>query len=298
MSRSRKALTAAFGGFAPALAWTHPATAGAATAPLPGSLEPWVVGALAISAVLYAIGIVRLWRHAGTGRGVRIGQAAAFVAGWLVVVIALAPPLDPLGARLFSAHMLQHELLMTVAAPLLVVGRPLAVWAWALSLGGRRAIGRFFHHPAWRIPWLALTAPLAAWGVHAAVLWLWHVPLLFDAALADEGLHALQHTAFLGSALLFWWSVLGAATRMGQGIALLSLFTTMVHTGALGALLTLAPTAWYAPYRSTAPALGWSPLEDQQLGGLLMWIPAGLIYAGCALRLAVDWLHDGVRPAL
>ena len=118
------------------------------------------------------------------------------------------------------------------------------------------------------------------------------------AALSDAGVHALQHSAFLASALLFWWSVLGATTRKGQGVALLSLFTTMLHTGALGALLTLAPTAWYRVYEQTAPALGWSALEDQQLGGLVMWVPAGLVYVICGLALAAGWINGRVRPAL
>jgi len=283
---------------APAASSAHPSAPHATRlADLPWSFEPWVIACLAISAALYAFGLARLWRHAGGGRGVRIGQAAAFGCGWLVLVLALVSPLDPLGAHLFSAHMVQHELLMIVAAPLLVLGRPLAVWAWALSLAQRRASGRFFHRPAWRLPWQALTGPLAAWALHAVVLWLWHLPILFDAALADEAVHALQHTSFLASALLFWWSVLGAATRKGQGVALLSLFTTMVHTGALGALLTLAPTPWYAPYQQTAPAFGWSALEDQQLGGLVMWIPAGLVYVVCGLALAADWLHGRPRTA-
>jgi len=295
----RQALSAPLGLLMPVAAGAHadgPDTG--RIADLPWSFEPWVLVALAVSAGLYAVGMLRLWRQAGTGRGVHAGQASAFASGWLVLVLALVTPLDPLGARLFSAHMVQHELLMIVAAPLLVLGRPLGVWAWALPFEGRRALGRFFRRPVWRVGWRAVTGPLSAWGVHAAVLWLWHVPLLFDAALSDAGVHALQHSAFLASALLFWWSVLGAATRKGQGVALLSLFTTMVHTGALGALLTLAPTAWYHVYEQTAPALGWSALEDQQLGGLVMWVPAGLVYVICGLALAAGWINGRVRPAL
>jgi putative membrane protein len=295
----RQALSAALGCLLPVVAGAHAdAPAAGRIADLPWSFEPWVLISLALSAGLYAVGVLRLWQQAGKGRGVHAGQAAAFASGWLVLALALVTPLDPLGARLFSAHMVQHELLMIVAAPLLVLGRPLGVWAWALPFEGRRATGRFFRRPAWRAGWRAVTSPLSAWSVHAAVLWLWHVPLLFDAALIDEGVHAWQHSAFLASALLFWWSVLGAATRKGQGVALLSLFTTMVHTGALGALLTLAPTAWYRAYEQTAPALGWSALEDQQLGGLVMWVPAGLVYVICGLALAADWINGRVRPAL
>ena len=88
--------------------------------------------------------------------------------------------------------------------------------------------------------------------MHAAALWLWHLPAWFDAALARNGVHALQHASFLFSALLFWWSVLGPATRAAHGTALASVFTTMLHTGALGALLALSPVAWYAYAATTA----------------------------------------------
>jgi putative membrane protein len=254
------------------------------------SFEPWVVACLLASAALYAVGLLRLWRRAGPGRGVSNRHAAAFAGGWVALVVALLSPVDPLGTRLFSAHMLQHELLMVVAAPLMVVGKPLAVWVWALPPAWRRGIGAFFHHPAWRVPWLQLSSPLGAWLVHALALWLWHVPALFDAALANEALHTLQHFSFLFTALLFWWSALGQAERIGQGTAMIYLFTTMIHSSALGALLTLSPIVWYPTYLRTAPALGIPALEDQQLGGLVMWIPAGIAYFVAGLLLAMRWI--------
>jgi putative membrane protein len=259
------------------------------------SFEPWVILPLLVSALGYAIGIASLWRRAGAGHGVRLRGASAFAAGWAALVVALLTPLDPLGSRLFSAHMVQHELLMLAAAPLLVLGRPLAVWAWALPQPWRRASGRFFHHPAWRLPWLLLTSPLVAWLLHALVLWLWHVPALFDAALDDPLVHTWQHLSFLLTALVFWWSVLGAVTRKEQGVALVSLFTTMVHTGALGALLTLARAPWYAHYVAIAPLFGLTALEDQQLGGVIMWVPAGAVYIVSGLALARRWIEP--RPA-
>ncbi len=282
--------------FAPAAALAHVASErphGLASSPW--SFEPWVVACLAVSAALYALGLVRLWRRAGRGHGVRASAAAEFGAGWLTLAVALLSPVDTISEALFSMHMVQHELLMIVAAPLLVLGRPLAVWVWALPPTWRSGIGAFFHRPAWRVPWLALTAPLSAWTLHALALWLWHVPVLFEAALASEWVHALQHIAFLGTALLFWWSVLGGVTRRDRGVALLSLFTTMVHTGALGALFTLSTVVWYPSYAASAGAFGLTPLEDQQLGGIVMWVPAGFVYLACALVLAGRWLGEPRR---
>lgn len=248
-------------------------------------LAPWLLFLLAVSAFGYALGVHRLWRNAGRGRGVSVLQALAFWGGWLSLLVALVSPLDPLGGRLFSAHMVQHEMLMVVAAPLLVIGRPLAAWTWALAPAHRRTLGRAFQGRAWSGLWSTLTDPLVAWALHALALWGWHIPAAFDAALANEGWHILQHVCFLGTALFFWWSVLGhdPRGRYGPGHSAAYLFTTMMHTAALGALLSLAPTPWYSPYIATTNALGLDPVQDQQLGGLVMWVPAGLAYVIAAL---------------
>jgi putative membrane protein len=245
------------------------------------SFEPWAAVLLGASALCYALGLRRLWSRAGRWRGVGAAQVAAFGSGWLVLALALLSPLDALGARLFAAHMVQHELLMVVAAPLLVLARPLVAWTWALAPAARRCAGAIARHPAWRRPWRCITAPLPAWLLHALALWGWHLPRFFDAALASDGLHVLQHACFLGTALVFWWSVLGPER---PGVALASLFATMLHSAALGALLALSARPWYAAY--AAPAFGLTPLEDQQLGGLVMWVPAGFAYLFAALAIA------------
>ncbi len=248
------------------------------------NLEPWLVVLLAASAALYALGLARLWRHAGAARGIDRWQALSFAGGWLALAVALVSPLDRLGALRFSAHMVQHEALMIVAAPLLVLGRPLAAWTWALQPPQRRLAGRATRSGAFASAWHAITQPLAAWGLHALALWIWHVPQLFEAALHQQWVHVLQHASFLGTALLFWWTVLGPDPRSrGSGFAIASLFTTMLHTGALGALLSLAPTAWYASYAASAAVLGLDPVADQQLGGLLMWVPGSVVYLTAAL---------------
>jgi putative membrane protein len=229
-------------------------------------------------------------------------QGLAFLGGWSMLVVALVSPLDMLGAAMFSAHMVQHELLMIVAAPLLVVGRPLAVWLWALPARWRLRTGAAVRLQPVKTIWRCITAPLAAWLLHAAALWLWHVPKLFQAALTHPWVHTLQHTSFLTSALLFWWTIFGrhAGTR-ASALSMLSLFTTMVHTGALGALLTLAPGLWYPWYVAPSIALGFDPLQDQQMGGLVMWVPGGFAYLVSALAVATGWLNArtvaGASPA-
>jgi len=257
------------------------------------SFEPWVIFCLLLSIVWYGAGIARLWRKAGNSRKALVHQAMLFALGWLTLVIALVSPVDPLGVQLFSAHMVQHELMMIVAAPLMVKSRPFGVWMWALPEHWRSRVVTAVRWPAIAIPWNVLTNALVAWIVHALALWAWHIPAFFNQAVTDNTIHTWQHASFLVSALFFWWTVFrDGATRAGCGTAILYLFTTMLHTSALGALLTFSATPWYSAYLSSRTALGWDPLVDQQLGGLIMWIPGGLVYLGTALALVASWLQS------
>ncbi|HZQ62198.1 MAG TPA: cytochrome c oxidase assembly protein [Casimicrobiaceae bacterium] len=259
--------------------------------------EPWVLTLVIAAALGYGVGLARLWRHAAIGSGITLGQASAYGGGSLLLAAALCSPLDGLASELFAVHMIQHELLMVAAAPLLVLGRPLATWTWALSPHARVIVGCWTRQRDVAHAWQALTHPLSAFLIHAAALWLWHVPVLFDAALRNEAVHALQHASFLFSALLFWWAVLQPAdARVRGGVAVLYLFGTMLHTGALGALLTVSTAPWYLA--ATDPAWGVSAIEDQQIGGLIMWIPAGTVYVFAALWVMARWLaHSGTRIA-
>jgi cytochrome c oxidase assembly factor CtaG len=202
-------------------------------------------------------------------------------------------PLHPLGEQLFSAHMAQHTILMVVAAPLLVLGRPLVPFVWALPRAWRRTLGRWAKMRGVRRGWRTLTDPFVAWALQGIAFWLWHAPRLYERALESEGVHALQHICFLGTALLFWWTLAHSRRRgMGHGMALLYVFTTLLYSGALGALLTFSTTLWIPAYAATTPAWGLTPLEDQQLAGLIMWVPAGLSYIGAALLLVLRWMQE------
>lgn len=301
MKKSTRWLVAAAAACACAGVQAHVLSAAERGAPplLRWTFEPWVVALLLVSLGVYVAGYRRLCARSRRGRRIRVRQLGAFVLGWGTLVAALDSPLDALSAALFSAHMIQHELMMIIAAPLLVLSRPLAVWLWAFPPRARHRIAAAVRTPAWRSLWRTLCAPAVAWLLHAAALWAWHMPRLFEAALASPAIHTLQHASFLLSALLFWWAVFGEGARRDQsGYAMLSLFTTMVHTGALGALLTLAPGLWYPAYIEPTSALGIDPLQDQQLGGLVMWVPAGLAYLIAALATGARWLVNRAPPSL
>jgi cytochrome c oxidase assembly factor CtaG len=260
--------------------------------------EPWVVVLLTVSAALYVRGVARLWSTAGRGRGIREGEAAAFVIGWMSLAVALVSPLHALGSALLAAHMVQHEVLMLVAAPLIVLGRPYAASQWALSLRGRHAMRQMTHHRHVQETWRLVSAPFAVWLLHAVVLWVWHVPSLYQRTLDNEMIHAAQHTMFFGTALLFWWTLIhGRYGRFGYGAAVVYVFATAMHSGALGALLTFSERLWYPVYAPRTAAWQLTPLDDQQLAGLIMWIPASLVFIVVGLALFAAWLKEAERRA-
>src|SRR3954454_20344681 len=129
--------------------------------------EPLSILGLALSAWIYAQGVTRLWRASGLGHGIRKWEAGCFAAGWIALFVALVSPLHPLGGVLFSAHMVQHELLMIVAAPLLVLGQPMAVFLKALPRGWAHALAAIGNAPAWLRVWRSITNPAVAWLIHA-----------------------------------------------------------------------------------------------------------------------------------
>ena len=281
----------------PAVAWAH---SGEPIAPHEfwgaWTLSVPIVLPLLVTIALYAMGIRALWRRAGRGRGVRAWEVGAFALGWAALVVALVSPVHALGEALFSAHMAQHELLMTIAAPLLVLGRPIVPTLFVLSPAGRQRVTGWTRLPGVRDAWSTLTRPGVAWTVHAIAIWGWHVPWAYQLTLRSEPAHALQHICFLGTALLFWWTVLHPAWS-ARGVALISLFTTMLQTGALGAILAVSPTLWYPAYGDAGRPWGLTPLDDQQLGGMIMWIPGGIAYLVAALVMLAGMLRESERRA-
>lgn len=269
----------------PCLAGAH---AGHPAGPILWTFDAWVVLPLLLTVALYATGTAALWRRAGMGRGIRPWQVICYGAGWLALAGALVSPLHWLGEQVFTAHMVEHEVVMAVAAPLLAVSRPIGAVLWAIPPALRSGLARLSRTALLRAGWARLTSPLPATIGHGVVIWAWHAPLLFDAAVANAGLHRLQHVCFLLSALAFWW---GLIRRCDPGTAVACLFITMIHTTILGALLAVAPHVLFLRQTAGAQRFGLTALQDQQLAGLVMWVPAGTVYAGAALVFAALWVH-------
>src|SRR5438067_1723652 len=217
--------------------------------------------ALVLGVVVYTRGLRRLQAR---GRPLPDGRHVAALVGGAALALALLPPVDRAAGILLFVHMAQHVLLTVVAAPLLALARPLAVLLAAAPRGWRPR----------RIPGTRRPAVIA-WATHGAALWAWHLPPLYDVALTLPLVHAVEHATLLGTAVWLWWS---ATERRPAGA--LWLFTTAVHTSALGALLTLAPRPWLAGHPGGA---GLTPLGDQQRAGLVVWVAAGAVRTGAAL---------------
>lgn len=254
-------------------------------------IDPWVIVPLALTAVLYGRGVAALWRRAGIGRGVARWQAACFAAGWLTLFGALVSPLHEWSEHLFAAHMIEHELLMAIAAPLLCAANPLGALLRGLPSAIRKAAVKAGGSAIVSLPWRWLMTPVVATILHAIAIWAWHVPALLDGTLVHEWMHRLQHISFLGTALIFWWSIL-RRPRREYGAAALHIFATMMHMSLLGALLALAPRVYYPLQCAGAIAFGLTPLEDQQLAGLIMWVPAGTLYIGAGVLAVGLWLSS------
>jgi putative membrane protein len=258
--------------------------------------DPWVIAGLLLLAIAYTRGVTVMWQRAGVGHGIRRWEVASFAAGMATLVIALLSPLDWASDTFFSAHMTQHELLMIVAAPLIVLGRTLIAFFWALPEGQRQRVGEVLRRPWVSRPWRTASGPIVVLIIHGLVVWLWHIPALFEAALASEFVHGIQHlTFFITAALFFWALVYGRYGKAGYGLAVLFVFATATHTTVLGALLTCAKAVWYPGHASRSIAVAVDPMADQQLAGLIMWIPAAVIFLVIALVLFAAWVGESER---
>jgi cytochrome c oxidase assembly factor CtaG len=255
----------------------------------------WQIAAVLSLAALgagYGRGVQELWSRGGAGAAVPRARVLAFAVGLVAVVLAQAPPVHHVAEESFAGHMAQHMLLLVVAGPLLAAGGaglPLAV---ALPPAGRRRVarlrssrpGRWLRRPAHRA--------VAVAGLHTAVLWVWHFPAPYLAALRHPAVHVAEHASFLAAAWLLWAAVVGPRRqRLAGPVAFLLLFATGMAAAALGAVLTLARAPLYPP--SAYPAAGapsGDPLADQQLAGLVMWVPMDALVLAAAAGAFLRWL--------
>jgi cytochrome c oxidase assembly factor CtaG len=263
------------------------------------SLRLEVAAPLALVTAAYTLG---WWRLSRRGAPVSRWRAAAGAGSLATIAIALLSPLDALADRLFTGHMIQHLLLIAVAAPLILLADPFPALVWALPGSARAAVGRALRRGGWgRRVGVALTALPLAWTLHVLVVWFWHVPVAYDAAVADRLLHDLEHVAFFASAVLFWWPVIHPAPRLRAAASYAARMTVLVlgalQGALLGLLLATSSEVWYASYARAAPPWSLAPLDDQAIGGLVMWGVGGAIDMLAVLLLGARMLSAEDRSA-
>jgi putative membrane protein len=254
------------------------------------NLDPMLVAGFLLAAWAYRRG-----RSGGPRRDIDTWRTRCFAAALVALAVALLSPLDALSSALASAHMVQHMLLVLVAAPLLALSAPSSTMLRGSPLAVRRASGRWRRRlRLTRRNLRAVGHPAAVWLLHVGVLWFWHAAVPYDAALDSAPLHVLEHASLLVTAVLFWHVVIGtrSAERVSNGLGVLLVFAMAMQSVVLSLLLTFARTPWYSGYAQTTTPWGLEPLADQQLAGVIMWIPAGAVYLVTALTLLVAWVRS------
>lgn len=262
--------------------------------------RPEVALPLGAAVVLYAIGWARLARRSPRRLRPALGARLALALGGLVTLAVALLGLHEAAHVRFAAHMVQHILLTMVAVPVVLLADPLPAALWAMPAGLRARVRRWLVRgaPARRV-WSVLTRLPVAWVLHAAVLWGWHLPAAYDAALAHGWLHDVEHLTFALGAALFWWPVIRPAPRPAPPPAAAARVVYLVlaafSSGALGVLLAASPEPLYA---YAARLDGPDPLDDQAWGGIVMWAVGGAIDMAAVLAVVAGAIGGGRRRAV
>ena len=240
---------------------------------------PVIVPAVFV-AFFYARGLHR-WkdRH----RPHPVWRTACYYLGLTLLVLSIVSPVDSLGAHHFFMHMIQHEVIMLVAIPLALLGAPTTpvlrgMPRW-LRLG---VVAGLAGDSIVRFVWGFLTQPLVAFVLYTVVLIVWHLlPGWYNEAVRDPNVHYLQHLSFAGTAFLFWWNVIDPAplhASMGHLLRMVYLLAATTAQSVIAALITLSDRPLYDVYVTARPIFDISPLADQELGGLIMWVPGQMVH--------------------
>lgn len=271
--------------------------ASGASLPWSWNAQPVVCVLLGAVSLLYLAGV---WRLKSEQRlpTAALSRALAFSAGTVLLALALLSPLDAWSDQLFAAHMAQHLILMMVAPPLLVLGHPVAVMLWALPRERRHAAARWWQRSHVVRPFVdRARSPLVAWLAASGVLWFWHLPRPYGLAFTEPIAHAFEHLSFFLTSMLFWRVVIEdpQSRRLPLGATMIFVVTFAMENAMLAAILIFAPRVLYDVH-AVAPA--WSsftPVEDQQLAGVLMWSVTGVADLVALAWLFVAWLASSDR---
>ena len=261
-------------------------------------LSPYVLATLGVVLAAYLLG---RWRLADRTKypTFRTGPTLLYLGGFGALALSLVSPVGRYAGDLFFMHMVQHLLLMMVAVPLLLLANPAQVYLWALPQAARRGVGQVLSRTGLlRRLLTGVTVPVFTWLVFVGAIWVWHTPTAYNAALNSETLHATEHLVMFGAAVLFWWPVIGPApvrSLLPYPLRFLYLFLALFQNIVLGGILTFGKGPIYSHYQAAPDHWGVTPAMDQQLGGIIMWIPGAMMFVGAILILLYLWLEQEER---
>ena len=270
------------------------AEAHALAAPDNSGSDAAIIIPLAIAFFWYAAGV---WRALAERKAdtISISRLLAFAGGMTTLVIALQSPIDTISEDLFSVHMIQHLLLMLAAPPLLVWSDCPMIFLRALPRSARKAVARLWAGAGLGHIYQFLMHPLAVWLAFSGAFVFWHAPGPYQWALHDNRVHILEHLSFFITSLAFWSIVLPPRERrhhLAHGATLLLVVSTAVLSGLPGALMIFAPRPLYPAHADGVAKWGLTLMQDQELAGLIMWIPAGGAYILAVILVFLRWLRE------
>jgi putative membrane protein len=255
-----------------------------------------VISVLFVFGSLYVRGWVRLRKIGG---GAKVSQLVFYALALAAIGTALLSPLDDLASYLLIAHMVQHELLMMLAPPLILLANPVPVLLWGLGERARLYAGNLLgRHSATRrvrdfFGWMPV-----AWSLYVVNLWAWHYPALYEAALRDPRVHDIEHILFFLTALIFWWPVIRPVSRLAPiqyGVRILYIFLAATQDAVLSGMIALSDKILYPHYETASRLWDLTPREDQIGGGLVMFGVGSLTYFVAILALVNALLSEGRR---
>ena len=248
--------------------------------------------------VLMVVVYVRGWLHVRSL--IPAWRAASFLLGLFLIGVAVASPMASLVHELLTAHMIQHLLLMTFAAPLIWLGEPLMAFSHGLQTSVREGMALLFRRPSMQTVGKAITHPAVCWLAATAALVVFHIPAMLALAMESPTCHAIVEVSFLLAGLLFWWPVVQPwpNTKRPEWLTVVYLFLATLPCDILSGFLVFCDRVVYAGYVSSSHPLGLSPLDDQQFAGALMWTVVTVVYfiVGGVISvrlLSPQRLHDG-----
>jgi putative membrane protein len=255
-----------------------------------------VIFVLLVFGTLYLRGWARMRKMGGEAR---LSQLLSYALALVAICCALLSPLDDLASYLLIAHMVQHELLMMIAPPLILLANPVPILVWGLGGSARLQAGNLLtRHSVIRrardfLGWMPV-----AWSLYVVNLWAWHHPVLYQAALRDPWIHDVEHILFFLTALVFWWPVMRPVSRpapIQDGVRIFYLFLAATQDGLLSGLIALSSKILYPHYETTLRLWDLTPREDQMGGGIVMFAAGMVTYAVAILILVNSLLGEGWR---